>query len=226
MRLIMANRIIVFDIGGTLMEFDGMPLNWSEYYPLGFKRLAESLGYSIADGEILRSAEILRSYNPRFHEREKEIKPEFIFTECLKGWNCNYEVQKAANLFFEGLELKPRIYGGAIKLIAQLKKKGCTVGLYTDLPCGMPDEYFKKCITQLTDEADFYISSQSCGYRKPYGQILLNTAKRYNTQIKDLIYIGDEEKDRQTALHNGCRFLLHKGAVNDFSELYLKCVGG
>lgn len=85
MRLIMANRIIVFDIGGTLMEFEGMLLNWSEYYLWGFKRLAESLGYSIADGEILRSVEILRSYNPRFHEREKEIKPDVIFSECLKG---------------------------------------------------------------------------------------------------------------------------------------------
>lgn len=80
----MANRIIVFDIGGTLIEFDNMPLNWSVYYPRGFKRLAESLGYAIAD----------------------------------------------------------------------------------------------------------------------------------------------EEKDRQTALHNGCRFLLHKGTIDDFSELYLKCVGG
>ena len=144
----MANRIIVFDIGGTLMEFDGMPLNWSEYYQLRFKRLAESLGCSIADGEILRSAEIFRSYNPRFHEREKEIKPDVIFSECLKGWNCNYEVQKAANLFFEGLELKPRIYDGAIKLIAQLKKKGCTVGLYTDLPCGMPDCWARNCPTK------------------------------------------------------------------------------
>lgn len=29
-------KIIVFDLGGTLMEYRGMPLNWSDYYEKGF----------------------------------------------------------------------------------------------------------------------------------------------------------------------------------------------
>lgn len=80
----------------------------------------------------------------------------------------------------------------------------------------MTDEYFKKYIKELTVVLDFYISHQNCGYRKPYGHILINTAKRLNQDIKDLIYIGDEEKDRLTTFNNGCRFILHKGAINDF----------
>ena len=30
-------KAIVFDLGGTLMEFAGMPLNWSDYYIGGFE---------------------------------------------------------------------------------------------------------------------------------------------------------------------------------------------
>lgn len=44
----------------------------------------------------------------------------------------------------------------------------------------MPDEYFKKYIKELIDAADFYKSSQNCGYRKPYGHILINAAKQHN----------------------------------------------
>lgn len=29
-------KVIVFDLGGTLMEYEGMPLNWSNYYEQGF----------------------------------------------------------------------------------------------------------------------------------------------------------------------------------------------
>lgn len=48
----MANRIMVFHVGGTLMEFEKMPLNWSEYYPVGLKRLADDFGYNVSREEI------------------------------------------------------------------------------------------------------------------------------------------------------------------------------
>ena len=28
-------KIVVFDLGGTLMEYEGMPLNWNDYYYQG-----------------------------------------------------------------------------------------------------------------------------------------------------------------------------------------------
>lgn len=32
-------KAIVFDLGGTLMEYTGMPLNWNDYYICGFENL-------------------------------------------------------------------------------------------------------------------------------------------------------------------------------------------
>lgn len=36
-------KAIVFDLGGTLMEYTGMPQNWSDYYYNGFEKLNEIL---------------------------------------------------------------------------------------------------------------------------------------------------------------------------------------
>ena len=58
-------KAIVFDLGGTLMENEGMPLDWSDYYYQGFKKINDNLGLELSDADIDKSAEILKSYNPR-----------------------------------------------------------------------------------------------------------------------------------------------------------------
>lgn len=32
-------RVIAFDLGGTLMEYQGMPYSWVDYYSIGFQAL-------------------------------------------------------------------------------------------------------------------------------------------------------------------------------------------
>lgn len=32
-------KVIVFDLGGTLMEYIGMPYSWEEYYNQGFEEI-------------------------------------------------------------------------------------------------------------------------------------------------------------------------------------------
>ena len=40
-------KSIVFDLGGTLMEYVGMPLNWSTYYIHGFEKVNEVLNLNL-----------------------------------------------------------------------------------------------------------------------------------------------------------------------------------
>ena len=54
-------KVIVFDLGGTLMEYSGMPLNWSEYYFKGFKTVSENHNLFLSDNEIQISSEILKA---------------------------------------------------------------------------------------------------------------------------------------------------------------------
>ena len=53
-----------------------------------------------------------------------------------------------------------------------------------------------------------YVSSQSCGYRKPNPKGLEDIAEKYSTQKSDMVFIGDEEKDIITAKRFGCQAVL------------------
>lgn len=76
-------KAIVFDLGGTLMEYVGMPLNWSDYYICGFEKLNEILELNLSEKELQEAVNTLKSYNPRISKREYEIKPEDIFNDVI-----------------------------------------------------------------------------------------------------------------------------------------------
>lgn len=63
-------KAVVFDLGGTLMEYKRMPLNWEEFYYKGFQNVGTANGLNLTDEEITRATEILKSYNPRNSGRE------------------------------------------------------------------------------------------------------------------------------------------------------------
>lgn len=212
-------KVIVFDLGGTLMEFSGMPLNWSDYYPRGFKTVGEKNSLSLSDDEIAESSEILRSFNPRLSGRENEIAPEVIFEQAISHWRNKPGIETVINDFFSGLELHPLIYEHAYKAIDTAKQSGCKVAVLTDLPNGMPDELFKDSIHDLLAHIDLYVSSQSCGYRKPSAMGISCIADRYGIGISDLLFVGDEEKDHKTAMNAGCDFMF----IDDYLKLKAKC---
>lgn len=78
---------LVFDLGGTLMEYRGMPASWSDFYLQGFQRVNDALQLNLMEQELLDSCEILRSYNPRICGREKEYPPEYLFDKAVASWN-------------------------------------------------------------------------------------------------------------------------------------------
>lgn len=204
------DKVIVFDLGGTLLEYKGMPLNWSEYYQQGFENVSKSLGLNASELVILKSVDIMKAYNPRFSGREEEIAPEIIFRDAIKHWEGNDKVEDIDTVidsFFEGIELKAEVFEYSFKIINMLKSQGCKVACLTDLPNGMPDRIFKREFKELIDSLDLYVSSQSCGYGKPNKNGLMYIADRFGCDISQMLFVGDEDKDKKTAENAGCRFV-------------------
>ena len=53
-------NVIVFDIGGTLMEYVNMPNVWIDYYDSAFRHVREKLGLPLTDEQLEASIEVLR----------------------------------------------------------------------------------------------------------------------------------------------------------------------
>ncbi len=87
-------KVIVFDIGGTLMKYKNMPLSWLDFYKDGFRYVRNKLDLNITENDIDKSFEVLKSYNPRINPREVNVTPEVIFSEAVAHWQKDIKTAK------------------------------------------------------------------------------------------------------------------------------------
>ena len=116
-------KVIVFDLGGTLMEYKGMPLSWVNYYEAGFTSLSRKMKFPVSQNDINESVEILKAFNPRVNYREVEYKAEDIFSKVLSGWGISGDISFCVDAFWSGLKLKAEIYPDAVDTIRFLQNK-------------------------------------------------------------------------------------------------------
>ena len=209
-------KAVAFDLGGTLMEYKGMPLNWDEYYYRGFQNVNQLNELSLAEEDILNATKVLKEYNPRNCGREYEVAPEIIFEEATAGWKKKTSIGKIIDDFFSGMSLETCIFDYSAGIIKECKKKGLIVSCLTDLPNGMPDKMFRKSIITIDSLFDLYVSSQICGARKPNKKGLEYIADYFGIDVSDILFVGDEKKDENTALNAGCKFMYIEEYLNNF----------
>jgi putative hydrolase of the HAD superfamily len=58
-------KAVAFDLGDTLVEYEGMPLSWEEHYPAALAQLAAFLGTTVHAPTIEAGCAVLRRYNTR-----------------------------------------------------------------------------------------------------------------------------------------------------------------
>ncbi len=212
-------KTIVFDLGGTLMQYVGMPDSWVDFYYKGFEAIIQKCNLSISQEVIEKSVQMLKEFNPRIHYREIEYSAEYIFTKVLEPWQIDIAIQSCIEIFWSGLQLKAEIYSETMYILHTLKERGYAIAALTDLPCAMPDEIFKRDISELLGYFDYYVSSSVSGYRKPNCRGLQMIAQKFDTPIEKLIFIGDEEKDRKTAYNANCTFIWIQRVRNSEKKL-------
>lgn len=210
----------VFDIGGTLMEYRNMPNVWIDYYKTGFEFVRDKLGLVLSDGDIEKSVEVLKSYNPRVKYREEDIAPEVIFGDVCSHWKRPFDLDEVVNVFYRSMGLTAYIYPETISVLEKLKARGYIIATLTDVATGMPDELHKSYFPELLPYFDMYVSSLSCGYRKPNPKGLCDIAGHFGISPDEMVFIGDEEKDILAAKRFGCLSVLidRKGRGERFGQ--------
>lgn len=200
-------KVVVFDLGGTLMQYVGMPLSWVDFYAQGLEAIIQKYSCNVSKEAVAKSLQMLKAFNPRINYREIEYSAEFIFTKVLEHWRIEIPIQNCIETFWSGLKLKAEVYSDTMEVLHKLMERGYIIATLTDLPSAMPDEVFKRDIPELMGCFDYYLSSSVAGYRKPNCKGLQMISENYSIPITELIFVGDEEKDRQTALNADCRFI-------------------
>ena len=203
-------KIIVFDLGGTLMEYKGMHLSWICYYKDSFDYVNKKLALRLSMAQIETSIEIFKNYNPRIKPREKDIAPETIFADITAEWNTDVPLKKIIDTFFESLHLEPLIYDDSIPCLKLLRKKGYKIAALTDVATGMPDELHKNYVSPLLPCFDLYVSSLSCGYKKPNPKGIKDIAEFFDTEPEEMLMVGDDRRDVEVARRFGCKSVLIK----------------
>lgn len=218
-------KLIVFDLGGTLMQYEGMPYSWVDFYQQGFDAIIQKYNCNVSKEDIQKSVQILKDFNPRVSGREVEYLAEHIFLNALEHWNIDTPIKNCIETFWQGLKLSAKIYPDTIEVLKELKEKGYIIATLTDLPNAMPDEIFKKDISELLSYFDYYVSSCVAGYRKPNCKGLQMISDKYGVPVTELVFVGDEEKDRKTACNANCKFVhiqrttKSEGSISSLYEL-------
>ncbi len=213
-------KVIGFDIGGTLMEYKDMPFCWLDYYENALNTAVERLNLPLTDARKSRTLEVLRSFNPKVNYREVDYTPEHIFGEACAEWDFEFELKSIIDEFFAAFNLTAYIYPESERVLGELRTAGYKIAALTDVASGMPDELHKSYIPELLSYFDLYVSSISCGWRKPNPKGLNDIAEHFGVAADEMIYIGDERKDIECSHRFRCKgvHIDRKGNNADFGQ--------
>ena len=88
--------------------------------------------------------------------------------------------------------------------------KGLKVGIFTDVPYGMPRELVLEDVREaaLDQLFDVLMTSRDAGFRKPSVETLQLMAGKFGCAAHEMAYVGNEKKDVDVARAFGCYSIL------------------
>ncbi|MDP4147459.1 MAG: HAD family hydrolase [Bacillota bacterium] len=189
-------KAIGFDLGKTLITYEGVPLNWESLYEKALEAVLVRCGLKIDKERIVVGKQILSKYNTRINYREYEVSANQIFEEILDAWDLNNNYLSSSKAeFFSYFQQNSKLYEDTIATLQKLKELNIKIGILTDVPYGMDKNYVLKDIEQFKEYIDVVLTSVDVGYRKPHINGFTELSKCLGVSSSDMIFIGDEPKD-------------------------------
>jgi putative hydrolase of the HAD superfamily len=217
-------KVIAFDLGDTLVEYEGLPLSWEAHYPDALKNLGSFLHVMPTAEQITRACAVLRQFNTRLNPRMEEVPFSAILAELLPcfGYDTAIGEMGAATAFFDVFRQRLRCFPDARTTLEDLRDDGLKIAVFTDVPYGMPRELVLDDVrqTSLSGLFDAFLTSRDVGWRKPSHPTLKAVADQLGCGADAMTYVGNERKDIEAALAFGCRSILlnRRGSPSDWGQ--------
>lgn len=189
-----------FDLGETLCEYAGVPLNWEQEYPAAFAAVAAACGRPLTADGLESGNRVLARYNTRLTPRDDdcEYRAEEIFSEILASWGCGaHLLEPSIGAFFLHFRQKLQPFPDSARVLKELAELGVPTGVLTDVPYGMPRSMVASDLAkaQLAFPDARLLTSTMVGYRKPNPAGFRELARTLAVSPQELIYVGNERKD-------------------------------
>jgi len=168
-----------FDLGETLIGYDGVGLDWRAHYSTALTRAAEACGMHLSNQDLVQAERILLRYNTREHPRVEEFSAERIFGEILETWNRagSPPLDAALDAFFGYFQRRVLRFQDVESCLSALAARGVPIGILTDVPYGMPRRFVEADLASagIADKIDVVVTSVDVGHRKPHAEGISST---------------------------------------------------
>ena len=76
-------RAVGFDLGETLIYFEGVPLSWVGLYRDALRAVGDACSVSVSDAQLDAAETVLRRFNGRLNPRTVEVTTEAVWLPLL-----------------------------------------------------------------------------------------------------------------------------------------------
>jgi len=211
---------IAFDVGETLIQYEGLALDWSEHYRPALRHALSGVGATVDEDALSSACEILSFHNTRRNPRVFEVEAGEVTAKIAKL----FEILPSAfeRHFFSYFQRRTHPMLGASQLLGQLQNAGAYLAVLSDVPYGMPTSMLVEDLGELASAFDCIASSCDVGTRKPDSKGLRQLLKSSGCSRDRTYYVGNEQKDMLAALSAGMQGILlsSKFPVPDYGQTH------
>ncbi len=185
------------------------PLNWSKLYRAAFESISDKCGYTFSDSHYQHAVRVLTKYNTRVNPRDYEVTSNQIFHEILSGMDIPMkDIEQVKFRFYLFFRQDASVFPEVEETLKKLSDRGILLGTLSDVAYAMDNEYALEDIRMIRQYIDYPFTSNDTGYRKPRAEGLKFLAEKMQIDMKEMAFVGNEEKDVVCAANAGAYSIL------------------
>ena len=130
------------------------------------------------------------------------------------------EMNQIKESFFTYFRQDCSLFPDVEQTLKELSAEGIKIGILSDVAYGMDNKYALEDIAPIIKYIDYPFTSNDVGYRKPCTKGLVILSEKMQTDISDIVFVGDEEKDMVCAKNAGAYAVLinRDGVIKDYGQ--------